>query len=89
LALSTDVPLPLPAVRRQLVSAIDAVVQVRRGRDGRRMIVALAELGDGRGPRTQRLLTRVDDRLIVCVAPTRAARRPEVDLAREWASCGS
>jgi pilus assembly protein CpaF len=89
LALSTDVPLPLPAVRRQLVSAIDAVVQVRRGRDGRRMIVAVAELGDGRGPRTQRLLTRVDDRLIVCVAPTRGARRPEVDLAREWASCGS
>jgi pilus assembly protein CpaF len=89
LALSTDVPLPLPAVRRQLVSAIDAVVQVRRGRDGRRTIVAVAELGDGRGARTQRLLTRVDDRLIVCSAPTRPARRPEVDLAREWTSCGS
>ncbi len=89
LALSTDVPLPLPAVRRQLVSAIDAVVQVRRGRDGRRAIVAVAELSDGRGARTQRLLTRVDDRLIVCLQPTRPARRPEVDLGREWSACGS
>ena len=47
LALGADVPLPLPAIRRQLVSAIDAIVQVRRGRDGRRVIVAVAELEHG------------------------------------------
>jgi len=89
LALCADVPLPLPAVRRQLVSAIDAVVQVRRGRDGRRMIVAVAELEQGRGARTRRLLTRVDGRLVACAAPLRPARRPEVDLAREWLACAS
>ena len=89
LALCADVPLPLPAVRRQLVSAIDAVVQVRRGRDGRRAIVAVAELEQGRGARTRRLLTRVDGRLVVCASPLRPARRPEVDLDREWRSCAS
>jgi pilus assembly protein CpaF len=86
LALCGDVPLPLPAIRRQLVSAIDAVVQVRRGRDGRRVIVAVAELGEGRGARTHRLLTRVDGRLVACATPSRPARRPEVDIATEWAS---
>ena len=89
LALCADVPLPLPSVRRQLVSAIDAVVQVRRGRDGRRAIVAVAELEQGRGARTRRLLTRIDGRLVVCAAPERPARRPELDLAREWRACAS
>jgi pilus assembly protein CpaF len=89
LALCTDVPLPLAAVRRQLMSAIDAIVQVRRGRDGRRVIVAVAELGLGRGARTHLLLTRVDDRLVACAAPSRPARRSEVDITREWLSCAS
>ena len=89
LALCADVPLPLAAVRRQLMSAIDAIVQVRRGRDGRRVIVAVAELGLGRGARTHRLLTRVDGRLVACAAPSRPARRSEVDITREWLSCAS
>jgi pilus assembly protein CpaF len=89
LALFTDVALPLPAIRRQLTSAIDAVVQVRRGRDGRRAVVAVSELSDGRGSRTRRLLTRVDGRLVACAAPARPARRTEVDLAAEWAACAS
>ncbi len=87
LALCADVPLPLPAVTRQLESAIDAVVQVRRGRDGRRAIVAVAELRTGRGPRTNPLLARLDDHLIVCGSPTRPARRTEVDLAGEFRAC--
>jgi pilus assembly protein CpaF len=87
LALCSDVPLPLPAIRQQLVAAIDGIVQVRRGLDGRRVITAVAELGSGGDERTRNLLTRVDGRLVVCSAPDRAARRPEVDLAREWASC--
>jgi pilus assembly protein CpaF len=89
LALCGDLPLPLSAVRRQIVSAIDAIVQVRRGRDGRRAIVAVAELGPGRGARTHQLLTRVGGRLISCEPPSRPARRTEVDIAREWLSCAS
>lgn len=89
LALCTDVALPLPAVRRQLVSAIDAIVQVRRGRDGRRVIVSVAELGQGRGARTHRLLTRVDDRLVASASPTRPPRRTDVDIAQEWHSCAT
>ncbi|MDQ1459797.1 MAG: pilus assembly protein CpaF [Actinomycetota bacterium] len=89
LALCADVPLPLPAIRRQLSSAIDAVVQVRRGRDGRRAIVAVAELERGRTSRTHRLLTRVDGHLVVCASPLRPARRTEVDLDREWRACAS
>jgi Flp pilus assembly CpaF family ATPase len=89
LALCADLPLPLHAVRRQIVSAIDAIVQVRRGRDGRREIVAVAELAYGRGARTHALLTRVDGRLIACESPSRPPRRTEVDIAREWRSCAS
>jgi pilus assembly protein CpaF len=89
LALCADMPLPLPAVHRQLVSAIDAIVQVRRDRAGRRAIVAVAELGQGRGARTQRLLTRVDGRLVAGAPPSRPARRTEIDLAREWHACAS
>ncbi|MCU1464777.1 MAG: Flp pilus assembly protein ATPase CpaF [Actinomycetia bacterium] len=87
LALCSDVPLPLPAIRQQLVAAIDGIVQVRRGLDGRRVITAVSELGSGRGARTRNLLTRVDGRLIAYSTPDRPARRSEVDLAREWASC--
>ncbi len=89
LALGTEIPLPLPAIRRQLVAAIDAVIQVRRGRDGRRAIVSVAELERGRQARTRELLSRVEGRLLVGAAPIRPARRPEIDLAREWAACGS
>ncbi|HUI48024.1 MAG TPA: ATPase, T2SS/T4P/T4SS family [Acidimicrobiia bacterium] len=89
LALGADVPLPLPAVRRQLMSAVDAIVQVRRGRDGRRVVVEVSELEPVRGARTRRLLARVEDRLVVAASPRRPARRPEVDLAREWAACVS
>ncbi|MDQ1382769.1 MAG: pilus assembly protein CpaF [Actinomycetota bacterium] len=87
LALCSDVPLPLPAIRQQLVAAIDGIVQVRRGLDGRRVITAVAELGTGGDARTRNLLTRVDGRLTACSPPDRPARRPEVDLAREWTSC--
>ena len=89
LALCAGLPLPLSAIRRQLVSAIDAIVQVRRGRDGRRVIVAVAELGQRRDGRTHKLLTRVDGRLTPCEAPSRPARRSEVDISREWLSCAS
>lgn len=42
--LLADVGLPLPAVREQLVSSIDVVVQVARRPEGSRLVVAVAEL---------------------------------------------
>jgi pilus assembly protein CpaF len=91
LALGTDVALPLAAVRRQVASALDAVIQVRRGRDGRRSVVAVAELqrGSSSGARTRALLTRVEGRLLAVAAPLRPPRRIETDLAREWHACAS
>jgi pilus assembly protein CpaF len=91
LALGTDVALPLGAVRRQLAAALDAVIQVRRGRDGRRSVVAVSELqrGPSSGARTRRLLSRVDGRLVAVATPVRPARRTETDLAREWHACAS
>jgi pilus assembly protein CpaF len=89
LALCGDVALPLVAVRAQLVSAVDAVVQVRRGGDGRRAIVAVAEVTSGRGARTRPLLVRCDDRLVERGVPARPPRRAEVDLTAEWIACAS
>jgi pilus assembly protein CpaF len=91
LALGTDVGLPLAAVRRQIASALDAVIQVRRGRDGRRSVVAVSELqrGSAAGARTRRLLARVDGRLVAVASPLRPARRVETDLENEWQTCAS
>jgi pilus assembly protein CpaF len=36
--------LPLPAVRRQIVSGIDVIIQQSRLRDGRRRVVAVTEV---------------------------------------------
>ncbi len=87
LALCADVPIPLPAIRQQMSAAIDAIVQVRRGRDGRRVIVAVAELSPVPGGQTLRLLERVDGHLVACATPTRVARRLETDLGEEWSAC--
>jgi pilus assembly protein CpaF len=54
LALMADVALPHAAVREQVASAIDLVVQQRREPDGRRRIVAVSEVlgvADGAGAR--------------------------------------
>jgi len=53
MVLMGDVGLPLSAVQTQLESALDLVVQVARGADGARRIVAVAEVIDGAatGPR--------------------------------------
>jgi pilus assembly protein CpaF len=89
LALGADVRLPLPAIRHQLTSAIDAIIQVRRDRDGRRAIVAVSEVGRDAEEPTRRLLVRVDGRLVVCAAPVRAARRTEIDLQHAWSVCAA
>jgi pilus assembly protein CpaF len=87
LALGSEVRLPLPAIRQQLFAAVDAIIQVRRGLDGRRVITAVNELGNGRGARTRNLLSRVDGRLVAASVPGRPARRSEVDLERMWSAC--
>ena len=59
MVLTGDVALPLDAVRDQLVSAIDLVVQVARRADGSRGVVAVAEVIDG--PARVREVTARDD----------------------------
>jgi hypothetical protein len=88
LTLLSGVALPLAAVRAQLASAIDAVVQVARGVGGRREIVAVAEIAVGRSPRARPLLVRTDGRLVGCESPTRPLRRGGVDLQEVWRACG-
>jgi pilus assembly protein CpaF len=78
LALFSGVPLPIAALRAQIGSAIDAIVQVARGHGGRREIVDVAEITPGRVPRARSLLSG---------PPTRPARRSGVDLEEVWRTC--
>ncbi len=78
LALFSGVALPLSALRSQIASAVDAVVQVARGREGRREIVDIAEVTPGRVPRVRSLFT---------APPRRSARRPGADLEEVWRAC--
>jgi len=83
LALSGGIALPLPAIRAQLAAAIDAIVQVARGPDGRRRVSAVAELGSARrAPITLWSATGG-----VGASPARPARRAEVDIEQEWHRC--
>ena len=50
--------MPLAAIREQLVSALDLVVHMARGRDGSRRVVALAEVVDS----AERVRLLVDER---------------------------
>ncbi len=88
LALCAGIALPLPAVRAQLGAAVDAIVQVARGADGRRRIVAIAEVTRARYPRARVLMARDTAGVLTgVVPPERAARRPGVDLEQEWHAC--
>jgi pilus assembly protein CpaF len=83
LALFSGVALPHASVADQVRSAVDGVVQVARGRDGARRIVAVAET-DGRGSDldVRPLFSRAGDGLRPVGAPTRRHRRldtPEPD----------
>jgi pilus assembly protein CpaF len=87
LTLLSGVALPLAAIRSQLASAIDVVVQVVRGRDGQREISAVAEVTSGRVPHARTLLERHGTSLRRAAAPTRPARRGRVDLEEVWRAC--
>jgi pilus assembly protein CpaF len=70
-----EVGLPLAAVREQLASALDIVVQVARRPDGRRRVVEVAEVADAEaeGPRV-RPLARGQRVLALPSRPARAMR---------------
>ena len=89
LVLLGGVALPLAAVRAQLASAIDVIVQVARGAHGHREITEVAEVhrdGDG-SLRAQPLLERHGAALRAVHRPTRRARRNGFDLEEAWARC--
>ena len=90
LVLMGDVALPLAAVREQVRSALDLVVQIARRPDGSRRVVAVAEVGavgEGGDPLGIGLLTDQEGRL--CRLPQRSVRAvdaPPVDP--RWLEAG-
>jgi pilus assembly protein CpaF len=77
LVLMGDVALPLAAVREQVRSALDLVVQISRRPDGGRRVTAVAEVeaaGEAGGPLVARPLTDPDGRLVALpLRPPRSA----------------
>ena len=86
LALFGGVALPLPAVRAQIAAAVDAIVHVARGRDGRREIVAVAEVDAGRGIDGARagphVARRGARRLVAVRAPDASGRAGRTSTSR-------
>ncbi len=72
MVLMGEVALPLAAVREQVVSALDLVVQLARGADGGRRVVEVAEVT---GPGEVRRLVRGD---VLEQYPQRPSRSPSV-----------
>jgi pilus assembly protein CpaF len=90
LVLLAGIALPLAAVRAQVSSAVDAIVQVARGRGGARCIVAIAEVAaaaEAEVPRTRSLLVRERGPLVAIDPPTRPTRRAGFDLEEAWCRC--
>jgi pilus assembly protein CpaF len=87
LTLYSGVALPIAAIRAQLASAIDAIVQVTRGAHGRREVATVAEVVPGRTPQVRPLLIRSNDELVRGHAPSRPARRAGSDLEEVWRAC--
>ena len=90
LALLAGVALPLTALRAQVASAVDAIVQVARGEGGARTIVAIAEVGvsvDAEAPSARYLLARERGHLVPIERPTRPGRRAGFDLEEAWCHC--
>ncbi len=85
LVLMGDVALPLPAVREQVRSALDLVVQIARRPDGGRRVVAVAEVdpeGDATDPVRARALTDSEGGLVALPRrPVRAADGPSPSVA--------
>jgi pilus assembly protein CpaF len=97
MVLMGEVNLPLAAVRAQLRSALDLVVQVARGADGERRVVAVAEVcAPDAADVTTGVVPEADDEvevrvlatgervLALPVRPSRSARAPRPDAS--WLS---
>jgi pilus assembly protein CpaF len=70
LALMSDVELPLWALRAQIASAIDAIVQTERGADGVRRVSQIVEVGaDERGYAIRELYRHDEPRKVACALP--------------------
>ena len=83
MALMGSIDLPLPAVREQVLGALDLLVRVVRGARGARLVAEVAEVVAGPGDTVATRPLAVGRR---CVArPTRPARRPDVAV---WVSGG-
>jgi pilus assembly protein CpaF len=83
MALMGSIDLPLPAVREQVLGALDLLVRVVRGASGARLVAEVAEVVAGPGDTVATRPLAVGRR---CVArPTRPARRPDVAV---WVSGG-
>jgi pilus assembly protein CpaF len=88
LALLGGVALPHAAVRAQVGASVDAVVHVARLRDGTRRVEAIAEVDAGTGTAST-LMARQGEAFVPSGAPSRPARRPDVDPPDPWwFSCG-
>lgn len=82
LAMFAGAGLPVEAIRNQIAAGIDGVVHVGRDADGRRAVLAVAEVEpDGR--RVRPLLTRDRGDIAVVGRPRRAPRRA-FDLSDGW-----
>jgi pilus assembly protein CpaF len=75
LVLLADSGLPLGAVRSQVVSSIDAVVFVARGRGGDRRVEAIAEVDGAHRDGARPLFARRESRLVPIGRVTRRPRR--------------
>jgi pilus assembly protein CpaF len=90
LVLLAGVALPLAAVRAQVSSAVDAIVQVARGDGGARVVVAVAEVGparEGEATDARLLLVREYGDLVGGERPSRRPRRIGFDLEEAWCRC--
>jgi pilus assembly protein CpaF len=90
LVLMGDVALPLAAVREQVRSAVDLVVQISRRPDGGRGVTAVAEVGlqgEAGDPLVTRALTDADGRLVALpTRPVRSAAAPSPSV--DWVEVG-
>lgn len=68
-----DVELPLPAVREQVASAVDLLVQVARRAGGQRRVVAVSQVVNSEGGWT---LDPLADETGLCALPTEGPRDP-------------
>ena len=75
-----EVALPLEAVREQVHAALDLVVHMARGADGRRRVVEVAEVDDSRPARTA-AIADPDGLLRLPVRRPRAAHAEPPDTA--------